>query len=79
MANSFNSMNEPVILSTIRRVTARTNNFWKLKSGIRGIRYACHQNSKESILKNLIIVPGSKKEVLRGPFGNFEVLNGPVL
>jgi hypothetical protein len=30
-------------------------------------------------LKNLMIVPGSKKTVLRGPFGNFEVLNGPVL
>jgi len=26
-----------------------------------------------------MIVPGSKKAVLRGPFGNFEVLNGPVL
>ena len=26
-----------------------------------------------------MIVPGSKKEVLRGPFGNFEVLDGPVL
>ena len=26
-----------------------------------------------------MIVPGSKKAVLRGPFGNFEVLNGLVL
>ena len=31
------------------------------------------------MLKNLMIVPGSKKEVLRGPFGNFEVLNRLVL
>ena len=26
-----------------------------------------------------MIVPGSKKAVLGGPLGNFEVLNGPVL
>ena len=47
--------------------------------GLGGLSWLVIKIPRNPFLKNLIIVSVLKIEVLGGPFGNSEVLNGPVL